>query len=238
MYAQLPMTCEVFFGFTDAQVCCIGRSESCYCAWQNLSLNQSKSLWTRWTQSGAAVYWSSWVHCRLCVVRWKVVQIVAHLRPQVSFPSSPMKQLPPLLGMVGVAIALPPPTITELVIDNDMFVTRLSPQLKVTYCEPRFVRRYAVFCLKCLNIDAITASLEWTKFYWIGFGQDLSPVHTTRSNGPVRTGSVYRHLLCIAFCFSFPLHFILWLSSAKWPPFNQIYGFNLFTPTVVILVQL
>ena len=49
-----------------------------------------------------------------------------------------MKQLPPLLGMVGVAIALPPPTITELVIDNDMFVTRLSPQLKVTYCEPRY----------------------------------------------------------------------------------------------------
>jgi len=74
----------------------------------------------------------------VCVhVDWQVVQIVAHLRPQVSFPASPMKQLPPLLGMVGVAIALPPPTITELVIDNDMFVTRLSPQLKVTYCEPR-----------------------------------------------------------------------------------------------------
>ena len=70
-------------------------------------------------------------------VRRKVVQIVAHLRPQVSFATSPLKQLPPLLGMVGVAIALPPPTITELVIDNDMFVTRLSPQLKVTYCEPR-----------------------------------------------------------------------------------------------------
>jgi len=66
-----------------------------------------------------------------------VVQIVAHLRPQVSFASSPMKQLAPLLGMVGVAIALPPPTITELVIDNDMFITRLSPQLRVTYCEPR-----------------------------------------------------------------------------------------------------
>lgn len=70
-------------------------------------------------------------------MRRKVVQIVAHLRPQVSFATSPLKQLPPLLGMVGVAIALPPPTITELVIDNDMFVTRLSPQLKVTYCEPR-----------------------------------------------------------------------------------------------------
>jgi neuronal PAS domain-containing protein 1/3 len=68
---------------------------------------------------------------------YRVVQIVAHLRPQMSFPTSPRKQLPPLLGLVGVAIALPPPTITELIIDNDMFVTRLSPQLKVTYCEPR-----------------------------------------------------------------------------------------------------
>ena len=66
----------------------------------------------------------------------QVVQIVAHLRPQFSYPVA-QKQLPPLLGLVGMAIALPPPTITELIIDNDMFITRLSPQFKVTYCEPR-----------------------------------------------------------------------------------------------------
>jgi len=57
----------------------------------------------------------------------------------MSFAGNARKQLPPLLGLVGMAIALPPPTITELIIDNDMFVTRLSPQLKVTYCEPRLV---------------------------------------------------------------------------------------------------
>ncbi|ESO12518.1 hypothetical protein HELRODRAFT_63031 [Helobdella robusta] len=78
---------------------------------------------------------------------YRVVQIVAHLRPQYTYSSasssssssssSSQKQLPPLLGLVGMAIALPPPTITELIIDNDMFITRLSPHLKITYCEPR-----------------------------------------------------------------------------------------------------
>ena len=40
---------------------------------------------------------------------------------------------------MGVAIALPPPTISELFIDNDMFVTRMSPDFKTIYCEPRYV---------------------------------------------------------------------------------------------------
>jgi neuronal PAS domain-containing protein 1/3 len=66
----------------------------------------------------------------------QVVQVLARMRPQFSF-SLTRKHAPPLLGLVGMAIALPPPTITELVIDSDMFVTRLTPELKVSYCEPR-----------------------------------------------------------------------------------------------------
>ena len=52
--------------------------------------------------------------------------------------SLPRKHPSPLLGCVGVAIALPPPTITELLLTADMFVTRLSPDLNVIYCEPRY----------------------------------------------------------------------------------------------------
>ena len=49
----------------------------------------------------------------------------------------PHKYPPTILGLVAIAIALPPPTITELMIDSDMFITRLSPELNVTYVEPR-----------------------------------------------------------------------------------------------------
>ena len=71
---------------------------------------------------------------------FQVVQILTHMRPQFSF-SLTRKHPPPLLGLVGLAIALPPPTINELLIDSDMFVTRLSPNFKVIYCEPRSAQR-------------------------------------------------------------------------------------------------
>ncbi len=72
----------------------------------------------------------------IAIFGFQVVQVLVHMRPQFSF-SLTRKHPPPLLGLVGLAIALPPPTINELLIDNDMFVTRLSPEFKVIYCEPR-----------------------------------------------------------------------------------------------------
>ncbi|CAG5136374.1 unnamed protein product, partial [Candidula unifasciata] len=50
--------------------------------------------------------------------------------------NSNSSEAPPLLGMVGMAIALPPPTITELRLELDTFITKLSPDFKVIYCEP------------------------------------------------------------------------------------------------------
>ncbi|KAL5009305.1 hypothetical protein ScPMuIL_014886 [Solemya velum] len=66
---------------------------------------------------------------------YRVVNIVAHFRPQISF-SMNRKHTPPLLGVVALALALPPPTITELRIERDTFITRLNPDFKVIYCEP------------------------------------------------------------------------------------------------------
>lgn len=36
-----------------------------------------------------------------------------------------------------MAIALPPPTVNELPLDSDMFVSRLNQSFQVTYVEPR-----------------------------------------------------------------------------------------------------
>ncbi|BFZ12309.1 hypothetical protein BsWGS_15348 [Bradybaena similaris] len=43
---------------------------------------------------------------------------------------------PPPLGFVAMAIALPPPTITEMRLEVDTFITRMTPDFKVVYCEP------------------------------------------------------------------------------------------------------
>jgi neuronal PAS domain-containing protein 1/3 len=40
------------------------------------------------------------------------------------------------LGLVAVAIALPPPTVTELRLEHDCFITRMTPDFTLTYCEP------------------------------------------------------------------------------------------------------
>lgn len=70
------------------------------------------------------------------VPTFQVVHILAHMRPQFTFSLS-RKHPPQLMGLVGIALALPPPTINELRMENDMFVTRMGLDFKITYCEPR-----------------------------------------------------------------------------------------------------
>lgn len=60
--------------------------------------------------------------------------IVGRFRKQLTFGLT-RKPGTPLFGLVGIAIALPPPTITELRIEADTFIMRLTPQFKVIYCE-------------------------------------------------------------------------------------------------------
>ncbi|KAJ8308278.1 hypothetical protein KUTeg_013152 [Tegillarca granosa] len=66
---------------------------------------------------------------------YRVVQILGQLRPHV-WSSLSKKQPSQILGMVCVAIALPPPSITELRIERDTFIMRLNPDFKVIYCDP------------------------------------------------------------------------------------------------------
>lgn len=67
---------------------------------------------------------------------YRVVHVLGQLRPQMSLQGMGRKGGAPLLGLVGVAMALPPPTITELRLEHDTFITRMTPDFILTYCEP------------------------------------------------------------------------------------------------------
>ncbi|CRK97341.1 CLUMA_CG010732, isoform A [Clunio marinus] len=66
----------------------------------------------------------------------KVVLMLCRLRPQYSFNQNKKSQ-PPLLGMVGIAIALPPPSVHEIRLECDMFVTRINFDFRIAHCEPK-----------------------------------------------------------------------------------------------------
>ena len=58
------------------------------------------------------------------------------LRPQFVFGHS-RKSSPVILGLVALAIALPPPSVHEVRLESDMFVTRLNFDFRIAHCEPK-----------------------------------------------------------------------------------------------------
>ncbi|XP_021938528.1 protein trachealess isoform X2 [Zootermopsis nevadensis] len=67
---------------------------------------------------------------------YRVVLVLCRLRPQYTF-SHTRKSSPPLLGMVAIAMALPPPSVHEIRLESDMFVTRINFDFRIAHCEPR-----------------------------------------------------------------------------------------------------
>ena len=65
----------------------------------------------------------------------QVVLLLGKLRPQYSY--SAKKTAPPVMGFIGLAIALPPPSVHEVRLESDMFVTRLAFDFKIAHCEPK-----------------------------------------------------------------------------------------------------
>ena len=61
--------------------------------------------------------------------------LLGRLRPQYLHTSK--KNPPPVTGYIGLAIALPPPSVHEVRLESDMFVTRLAFDFKVAHCEPK-----------------------------------------------------------------------------------------------------
>uniref|UniRef100_A0AAV2JH58 PAS domain-containing protein n=1 Tax=Knipowitschia caucasica TaxID=637954 RepID=A0AAV2JH58_KNICA len=67
---------------------------------------------------------------------YKVIHVTGRLRIRMALTHS--RSVPSqVLGMVVVAHALPPPTINEVRIDCQMFVSRVNMDLKIVYCENR-----------------------------------------------------------------------------------------------------
>ncbi|XP_039597977.1 neuronal PAS domain-containing protein 3 isoform X2 [Polypterus senegalus] len=67
---------------------------------------------------------------------YKVIHITGRLRIRMSLTHG--RNVPnQIMGMVVVAHALPPPTINEVRIDCQMFVTRVNMDLNIVYCENR-----------------------------------------------------------------------------------------------------
>ncbi|XP_077945317.1 neuronal PAS domain-containing protein 3 isoform X1 [Gasterosteus aculeatus] len=67
---------------------------------------------------------------------YKVIHVTGRLRIRMALTHS--RSVPnQIIGMVVVAHALPPPTINEVRIDCQMFVTRVNMDLKFVYCENR-----------------------------------------------------------------------------------------------------
>ncbi|CAB4059197.1 NPAS1_3 [Lepeophtheirus salmonis] len=66
---------------------------------------------------------------------YRVVLLLGKLRAQYSY--SQKKNLPPIMGFIGLAIALPPPSVHEVRLESDMFVTKLTFDFKIAHCEPK-----------------------------------------------------------------------------------------------------
>ena len=65
-----------------------------------------------------------------------MVLLLGKLRPQYNYTSK--KSPPPVMGFIGLAIALPPPSVHEVRLESDMFVTRLTFDFKIAHCEPKY----------------------------------------------------------------------------------------------------
>ncbi|XP_065320517.1 uncharacterized protein LOC135928098 isoform X1 [Gordionus sp. m RMFG-2023] len=80
---------------------------------------------------------------------YRVLQILIRFRPQIIESSLDTKSKKDmnlegstdrLIGLVGIAIAPPPPALHEIKIDNEMFVMRLNLDFTVSSCEPKITQ--------------------------------------------------------------------------------------------------
>lgn len=80
---------------------------------------------------------------------YRVVQIIAHLRPQlISHDPHTLSSMGDAnaensnsnlkcIGLVAVAICLPAPTVNDLRLESDTFVMRLGLDFRIAHCEPK-----------------------------------------------------------------------------------------------------
>nr|XP_027198196.1 protein trachealess-like [Dermatophagoides pteronyssinus] len=101
---------------------------------------------------------------------YRVVNIVAHLRAEMlrnrstNLINNNNGGNSKIIGLVALAIALPPPSINELRLEPDMFVTRHSLDFKILHCEPRVTEL----------LNYLPDELIGRNFYSLIHGQDVT----------------------------------------------------------------
>ncbi|XP_018013245.2 protein trachealess [Hyalella azteca] len=71
---------------------------------------------------------------------YRVVLVLGHLRPKAQFHShhqNEQKNPPNLMGLVALAIALPSPSVNEMKLEPDMFVSRINMDFRLAHCEAK-----------------------------------------------------------------------------------------------------
>ncbi|XP_037792569.1 protein trachealess-like [Penaeus monodon] len=99
---------------------------------------------------------------------YRVVLILGHLRPQYVFSHS-RKNPPQLMGLVALAIALPPPSVHEVRLESDMFVTRITFDFRIAHCEPKVTDL----------LDYTADELQGRSLYSLCHGQDVEKLRKT-----------------------------------------------------------
>ncbi|CAM1299087.1 NPAS3 (predicted) [Pycnogonum litorale] len=110
--------------------------------------------------------------CHFKCAGYRVVLVLSRMRPHSLFSQSSSnatssgKVSPSLLGNVALAIALPPPSVNEVRLESDMFVTRLNFDFRIAHCEPR-VEEY---------LDYTGEELTGRNMYSLCHGQDINKI--------------------------------------------------------------
>ncbi|KAK7081948.1 Neuronal PAS domain-containing protein 3, partial [Halocaridina rubra] len=99
---------------------------------------------------------------------YRVVLILGHMRPQYVFSHS-RKTAPQLMGFVALAIALPPPSVHEVRLESDMFVTRITFDFRIAHCEPKVADL----------LDYTPDELQGRSLYSLCHGQDVEKLRKT-----------------------------------------------------------
>jgi len=99
---------------------------------------------------------------------YRVVLMLGKLRPQYSY-SHTKKCNTPIMGFIGLAIALPPPSVHEVRLETDMFVTRLAFDFKIAHCEPKVSEM----------LDYSAEDLTGKSMYSLVHGSDVEKIRQT-----------------------------------------------------------
>jgi len=76
------------------------------------------------------------------------------------------------MGFIGLAIALPPPSVHEVRLESDMFVTRLTFDFKIAHCEPKVSEL----------LDYTAEEMTGMSLYALCHGEDVCKLKSTHED--------------------------------------------------------